>query len=500
MRPVLATVLAAVAALAGSPAIAAGPHFQPADVSPTGYLHLTEISTSGAAFESWGATDIVGLHSRIQVEVALPKHDLERRIEAIEAGSASEGTGQGLTEAASRLDMALAAMTGAIRGALARPGVAVGMPLPMAVDRALEPRAFPMPSPGSRVQHPLMGFAFDGAVQRVRSLLTSAPAQHYRVIVRARLQTPVRDGGQGDKGDRREWTLTPSDAAPAWVVPRHAAIGPQARLQLRDALGLDRNAEWPRAMAELREAIANTGDTARRDALRGMLADAEAIAAKLRPLALQLEAAERDEVPAYDGYGDVPHLATLDLDALEGRRPGQHLVFQLVLQQGDAGDDDDHDVALLDERSVVINRVGLYSSVKVGLDAFNTPNYDPASTNPQLAAPVAFAPTVSFLAKWGYRTGFTDSNVSMFGSQKRLRGIMSGGAVVWNDTWNPGLGLDVSFPGLLTGHNLVPGVGLSVSVFNDLIHVGRGYDFGSGQFYWFGGIGIPWSVGDLLGE
>ena len=167
--------------------------------------------------------------------------------------------------------------------------------------------------------------------------------------------------------------------------------------------------------------------------------------------------------------------------------------FDLVLTR------DGEDVATLDERSLVLNRAGLYTAVKLGLDAYATPLYDPASTDPRRAAAMTYAPSVVFLAKWAYRTGFTESNLGMFGSQKRLRGMMGGGAVIWNDVWDPGLGLHVGFPGLLTSHTPEPTVGLSVSIFKDLIHAGRGYDFATGQGYWFGGLAIPWSVTDLFG-
>jgi hypothetical protein len=179
-------------------------------------------------------------------------------------------------------------------------------------------------------------------------------------------------------------------------------------------------------------------------------------------MALADDQATTTHVPGY-----IPEQVVLDLDTLPTRRAGDHVELQLVLQR------EDEDVAVLEERTAVLHKVGLYPDAKLGVTFTSLGSWSPALT---------------LVAKWGYRTGFTESNTEMFGPQLRLRGLMSGGALMWNEVWDPGIALNLSGQG----------VGVGLSFFKELLQVGRGYNPQANDFYWYGGLGLPISLFDVV--
>jgi hypothetical protein len=410
------------------------------DAPLTGLMHVTEIAPSGAAFQFWAPSDVVGLHSRLKVEVALTTAELSRRVYALEAAVPAD---DGEVEAtAGRLDELVNTLILALAEAPAGPG-----------------RAALMLDNPTYVQH---------AIGKLRQALARRAAKEtpYKVVVRARLQHSTQGGlfPSLRKPDEVVRELTPEDAPPAALVRRKPGPLPAgtAALLARD-LGLGGKAPWVDGLARLDALIARQPQRQRE--LERLRATARGVIDQLQALGPLLEANAATSKDLRLGY--IPEQAELDLDTLPTRRAGDHVELQLVLQR------DDEDVAVLEERTAVLHKVGLYPDAKVG------------ATFTDLGT---WSPSLTLVAKWGYRTGFTASNTEMFGPQMRLRGMMSGGALMWNEVWDPGIALNLSGQG----------VGVGLSFFKELLQVGRGYNPMTGSFYWYGGLGIPVSLFDVV--
>jgi hypothetical protein len=461
--------------------------------APTGFLHLTEVAPSGTSFELLSNGDVVGIHSRIRVGIDLPKGALQERIERIEATGAPAAPNRVLETLTPKLADAIATLGSILDQAIRHPEQPAIKDLAGRIDRAIAPDA-----PGPQL---------DLLLEQIKqALIDRTAATHtYRLAIRARLETqargvpsrPIYSGLETPQAGVIE--LTPEAGPAVWVARRPAAaLPPQIAARLRDTPSFQGDANWLYALHRLDHEIATlasknvAANAQRRADLIQLREDAQAIGLKLKLLAGRVRLAAPGEIQKrVAGY--IPELAVLDLDKVPNRRAGQHIVLQLMLVE------DGKDVALLDERNLQLHKVGLYADLKLSMNFIQNTAYDPTSVDARRAMPYVYAPALTVLAKWGYRTGFTAENLTIFGDQVRLRGLMGGGALMWNEVWDPGLGLNLSAVTLGGGTTFEPAVGVSITFFKDLVQIGRGYNFASGQFYWYGGLGIPWSIMDLFG-
>jgi hypothetical protein len=390
----------------------------------SGLMHVTEISPSGAAFQFWAPSDVVGLHSRLKVEVAVKPPDLRKRVGAMEAGVEDDDE--------------------AVAGTLTLLGLSEDLMI-ASLDRPTQTRAF------------------TALIGRLRAALAKRAERKavYRLVVRARLQHSTSGGllPRPKAAETEEpFDLTPEDAPAAFTVERTGG-----------GLSLSTRAAWASVgpNGRLAEPVRRLDEAAKH---KPGLEHASAVAHELlnELQALQPLIALAEQPPSstiVQGY--IPEQAELDLDTLPARRAGDHVELQLVLTR------DGDDMAVLEERTAVLHKVGLYPDAKLGVTFTSLGQWSPALT---------------LVAKWGYRTGFTASNKEMFGPLMRLRGMMSGGALMWNEVWDPGIALNLSGQG----------VGVGLSFFKELLQVGRGYNPATGDFYWYGGLGLPVSLFDVV--
>lgn len=461
----------------------------PIQGSPEALMRVTEIAPSGTAFESWSNSDVVGMHSRILINVALSPLDLARRIRRLEDTRERSPLSSELSMDVPALLAGTTALATAIETTLAHADEPVPADLGLRVDRAIALAGGAPEAPtGQHLEHLLTTLS-----EHVAERTGATAAYHVEVLARLQPLTASSVLPWAPTPITRVHIvhLTPPDAPPAWIVhhrpdPLPTALGEE----LHEAVAPAAQDGWRGALSRLDDAIRQLAGkrgaaATRRNALLRLQADARALTGNLDALRQHLRAQLEDSVQRADVQGYIPTLASLDLDTLPERKPGQHVVLLLVLARNG------HPVALLDERNLTLHKVGLYTELKAGLNFVQNPNA-PESR------PYNFPFALTALAKWGYRTGFTESNRDIFANQTRLRGLMGGGALMWNEVWDPGLGLNLCSPGL-GGNGFEPGVGVSLTFFKDVIQVGRGYDFATGQFYWFGGLGLPWSLGDLVG-
>jgi hypothetical protein len=174
----------------------------------------------------------------------------------------------------------------------------------------------------------------------------------------------------------------------------------------------------------------------------------------------------------------APPLCYLDLAPVSQR---DVLVRLSVLRDGQP-------IALLAERGLRLSPQALHVDLKGGVNAIASP----VSTGGY-----SFAPALTFALKWGLRTGTSLPNRELALRNERLRGLWNGFVVSWNEVLDPGLGLNLTTPRLGAGTAPELGIGLSLTLLHDLVQAGRGYDFMTGQDYYFGALSVPWSLGSL---
>lgn len=137
-------------------------------------------------------------------------------------------------------------------------------------------------------------------------------------------------------------------------------------------------------------------------------------------------------------------------------------------------------LGVLDRRTLRIRRLQLHYEVKFGVAEIEMPDSLLGSSQRFYN----LAPTLSVFLRGGMRNGYACPLANLV-----------------TDTYDvildPSIGIGFTLPGISTSTTTNIGAGLTLGLFHDIVQVGNGYDFSTGQFYSYWGFNLPFDLSKL---